>query len=313
MIRLPSSVQVTEVAPRDGLQSFKGHVDTGTKVRLIDRLSDTGLKAIEVTAFAHPKAIPNLADAEEVFARIRRAPGVVYRGLVPNARGATRAAACKVDEMLGLMIVSPTYLAKNQNMTIDKAVDEAIEAFRIADHAASGFVMALGMSFWCPYEGLIPRESVLGLLRRFRNAGMRRFYLAGSVGLEDPRHVNELFAQAYDALPDIELGYHVHNLGGMGTANILAALDSGATSIEGAICGLGGGIAMPSTLGSVGNFPTEDLVQFLELMGVSTGVDPKAVLAAAQDIAVMLGVTPRSHTFNGITREKISASPAGPD
>jgi hydroxymethylglutaryl-CoA lyase len=99
----------------------------------------------------------------------------------------------------------------------------------------------------------------------------------------------------------------------MGTANILAALDSGATSIEGAICGLGGGIAMPTTLGSVGNFPTEDLVNFLELMGVSTGVKPQAVLAAARDIAGMLNITPRSHTGNGITREKVSASPASAD
>lgn len=313
MLNLPSSVVVAEVCPRDGLQSFKQAVDTDTKVRMVDRLSDAGLPVIEVTGFAHPRVIPNLADAAEVFARIRRKPGVVYRGLVPNARGAERAAEARVDEMLGLIIVSASYLAKNQNMTIDKAVDEAVTAFRIAEKKSIRFVMALGMSFWCPYEGTIPREKVLSLLRRFRNAGITRFYLAGSVGLEEPRHVNELFAQAYEALPDIELGYHVHNMGGMGTANILAALDSGAKSIEGAICGIGGGIAMPATLGAVGNFPTEDLVRYLELMGVSTGVEPDAVLAAAMDIAQMLDITPRSHAGNGITRERISAKPASAD
>lgn len=313
MIRLPSSVLVTEVAPRDGLQSFKQHVSTETKVRMVDRLTDAGLPVIEVTAFSHPKAIPNLADAEAVFERIRRKPGVVYRGLVPNARGAERAAAAKVDEMLGLIIVSASYLVKNQNMTIDKAAEEAITAFRIAEKNGIKFVMALGMSFWCPYEGTIPREKVLTLLQRFRNAGITRFYLAGSVGMEEPRHVNELFAQAYEALPDIELGFHVHNLGGMGTANILAALDGGAMSIEGAICGIGGGIAMPATLGSVGNFPTEDLVAYLELMGVKTGVDPKAVLEAAMDVAQMLDITPRSHAGNGVTRERISAKPSSAD
>ena len=313
MIKLPSSVLVTEVAPRDGLQSFKRPVDTETKVRMVDRLSDAGLPVIEVTAFSHPKAIPNLADAEAVFERIRRKPGVVYRGLVPNARGADRAVAARVDEMLGLIICSQAYLTKNQNMSIDKAAEEAITAFRTAEKHSIKFVMALGMSFWCPYEGTIPQDTVLTLLKRFRNAGITRFYLAGSVGMEEPRHVNQLFSQALDALPDIEVGFHVHNLGGMGTANILAALDGGASSIEGAICGIGGGIAMPATLGSVGNFPTEDLVTYLELMGVKTGVDPQAVLAAALDIAQLLDITPRSHAGNGVTRERISAKPSSAD
>ncbi len=313
MIRLPASVEVVEVGPRDGLQSFPRAVDTDTKVRLVDRLSDAGLRTIEVTGFAHPRAIPNLADAQEVFERIRRKPGVVYRGLVPNARGAERAAAARADEVLGLTIVSETYLAKNQNMTRAQAIEQAIEAFRIAERHGMRFVMALGMSFWCPYEGTIPREKVLGLLRTLRNAGITRFYLAGSVGLEEPRHVNELFAQAYDALPDVQLGYHVHNLGGMGTANILAALDSGACAIEGAICGIGGGIAMPATLGSVGNFPTEDLVRYLDLMGVCTGLDPLALEAAAADVAALLDITPRSHVGQGVTRERISARPASAD
>ncbi|WP_326543695.1 hydroxymethylglutaryl-CoA lyase [Pseudorhodoferax sp.] len=310
MIALPERVRVVEVAPRDGLQSFKGAVDTATKVRLVDRLSDAGLATIEVTGFAHPRAIPNLADAEEVFARIRRRPGTVYRGLVPNARGAVRAAEARVDEMLGLSIVSETYLAKNQNMSRDKAVAEAIAAFRTAERHGIGFVMALGMSFWCPYEGQIPPAKVLSLLAELRQAGITRFYLAGSVGLEEPRQVNALFHAAAAALPDIELGYHVHNLGGMGTANILAALEGGARAIEGAICGIGGGIAMPATLGSVGNFPTEDLVAYLALMGVDTGLAPAALEAAARDVAALLEIAPRSHVGNGITRERIAHRPA---
>jgi len=310
VIRLPAQVQVVEVAPRDGLQSFKRPVDTATKVHLVDRLSDAGFPVIEVGGFAHPRAIPNLADAEAVFERIRRKPGVVYRGLVPNARGAERAAAARVDEMLGLTIVSQAYLARNQNMTADQAVAEAVKAFHIAERHSIRFVMALGMSFWCPYEGTIPRAAVLSQLKRLRNAGIRSFYLAGSVGMEDPRHVNELFAHAYDAVPDIELGFHVHNLGGMATANILAALDAGARWIEGAICGIGGGIAMPASLGSVGNFPTEDLVAYLELMGVSTGLDAAAVRAAALDVAAMLDISPRSHAGQGVTRQNIQTRPA---
>lgn len=309
MFQLPSHIQVIEVAPRDGLQSFPRGVPTATKVAIVDRLSEVGFEVIEVSGFAHPRAVPNLADAAEVFAGIRRRPGTVYRALVPNARGAERAAAASADELLGLLVASPSYLAKNQNMSPDKAIAEAVEAFRIAERHSASFVAAIAMSFWCPYEGVIPQEGVVRLLQRLRDAGIRRFYLAGSVGMEDPRHVRELFGKCYDALPDIELGYHVHNLGGMATANILAALDAGARWIEGAICGIGGGIAMPTSVGAVGNFPTEDLVRYLSLLGVETHLDADRVLDAARDIAAMLEVTPRSHAANGLTRERVMRAP----
>ena len=126
MLQLPEKITVVEVGPRDGLQSFPSWVDTDTKVRMIDRLSEAGYPVIEVTNFAHPKVIPNLKDAEEVMERISRRPGTIYRALVPNARGAERAAKTDCDEMLGLITVSKTYLAKNQNMTPDEAKDFGI-------------------------------------------------------------------------------------------------------------------------------------------------------------------------------------------
>ena len=305
MLTLPEKVLVTEVAPRDGLQSLGHWVPTDDKVRLIDRLSEVGFPVIEVTAFAHPRVIPSLRDAEEVCERIARRKGTVYRGLVPNARGAERAVAAKVDEILGLITVSATYLAKNQNMTMNEAVDQGVMAFRIADKHGIAFVMALGMAMWCPYEGLISQARVCELVRQFRNAGIRRFYLAGSVGMEDPRHVSELFGRLYDKFPDIELGYHVHNLAGRGTANVLAALDAGARWIEGSICGLGGGIAMPTTLGSVGNLATEDIVLMLSEMGIETGLQPSVVVAAARDVASQLGIQARSYALNTGTRNDV--------
>ena len=147
-LSLPKKMLVAEVAPRDGLQSFARWVDTDTKIAIIDRLSDLGLPVIEVSNFAHPKVIPHLRDAEEVFERIQRRPGTVYRGQAPNARGAERAAGAKVDEMLGLITVSATYSRKNQNMTIDEAIAENLKSFRIAEANATPFVMALGMAFW---------------------------------------------------------------------------------------------------------------------------------------------------------------------
>lgn len=308
MLDIPDSVTVVEVGPRDGLQSFDRWVDTETKIRIIDRLSEVGFPVIEITSFAHPRAVPHLRDAEEVVARIRRREGTIYRALVPNARGATRAvAAGGVDEMLGLITATNAYTMRNQNMTVAEAVPQAIEAFRIADRAGIAFVMAIGMAFWCPYEGLVPEETVEALIGEFRDAGMRHFYLAGSVGMEDPVHVNRLFRRLLRRWPDITLGYHVHNMSGAGLANSLAALDAGATRLEGAICGLGGGMTMPKTYGAVGNLASEDIVQMLNDMGVRTGIATAEVQAATREIAALLAITPRSHVGTAGTRADLLA------
>ena len=302
---LPESVTIVDVAARDGLQSFPRWVSTEDKVKLIHILSDAGFPVIEIAGFAHPRVIPNLKDAEEVCERIIRRPGVIYRGLAPNAKGASRAVAARVDEVVGLTVASATYLKKNQNMTAEQANAQAIEAFRIADAAGCRYVLALSMAFWCPYEGVIPQERVLAMIKMFYQAGIKRIYLAGSVGMEDPRHVNQLFRTIREKYPDAEFGFHIHNLSGMATANILAALDGGAVFLEGATCGIGGGIAMPESLGAVGNYPSEDLVRMLDLINVRTGMNADRVLEASKAVAELLNVTSRSHSTQGCTREAV--------
>ncbi|MDH3581654.1 MAG: hypothetical protein OEM91_13645, partial [Hyphomicrobiales bacterium] len=197
------------------------------------------------------------------------------------------------------------YQKKNQNMTLEQGVEEAIKTFRIADGAGKKWVMALGMSMWCAYEGRIPEERVLDMVDKFRNAGMRRFYLAGSLGMEDPRHVSELIGRVLGRHSDVEVGFHVHNLAGSGLANVLAALDAGATFIEGAICGIGGGIAMPKTIASVGNLATEDIVHMLNEMGIETGVETAEIASASRDVASLLGIEAGSHTALVGTRENV--------
>lgn len=305
-LKFPDSIAVAEVGPRDGLQNFARWIDTDIKVGVIDRLSELGLPVIEVSSFAHPQVVPHLRDAEEVFQRIKRRPGTVYRALVPNARGARRAALARVDEMLGLITISATYTRKNQNMTIDQAIEQNLESFRIAEGGHIPFVMALGMAFWCGYEGSIPEDDVVAVVRRLHDGGIRRFYLAGSLGMEDPAHVNRLFARLGGLFPQAAFGFHIHNLSGMATANVLAALDAGVQWLEGAICGIGGGIAMPTRLGSVGNFPTEDLVAMLSEMGIETGIDPERVVATSREIARILGIDPQSHRANGATRKSVT-------
>jgi hydroxymethylglutaryl-CoA lyase len=301
MIRYPASVAVHEVGPRDGLQSFPRRIPTDVKVAMIDRLSALGLPLIEVTNFASPKYIPFLDDAEEVMGRITRRPGTIYRGLAPNERGAQRAVAANVDEILGLITVSETYLAKNQNMTVERGVAQAIEVFRAADAAGKRFTMAVGMAMWCPYEGRIPEAKAFALLDRFYESGIRSFYLAGSMGMEDARHVGSLFSSAIERYPQATFGFHVHNMSGMATANILAALDAGVTSLEGSICGIGGGIKTKAT----GNIPTEDLVHMLTELGIDTGIELSEVVSAAREIAAMLDITPESYVTRNGTRAEI--------
>lgn len=308
-MRFPEKITIVDVSARDGLQSLPEWVPTETKVKMIDRLSQAGYPVIEVSGFGSERALPMLKDAEAVFEQIQRRPGVIYRGLAPNAYGAKRAVNAKVDEIVGLTVVSATYLKKNQNMDPQKAIDEAIQAFHIADRHGCSYVVAIAMSFWCPYEGLIPADAVIETVRQFRNGGIRKMYLAGSVGMEDPRHVNTLFARLGDEFADVEFGFHVHNLSGMGSANILAAMDAGASWLEGATCGIGGGIAMPSSMGSVGNYASEDLVRLMDVCGVKTDVSAEEALAAAQDIADLLQIEPRSHCLLGCTRERIRTAP----
>lgn len=306
MLSLPDKVTVVEVGPRDGLQSLDHWIETDKKIAMIDRLSDAGLPVIEVTSFAHPRVVPMLKDAEEVVARIRRHPGTVYRALVPNKRGALRAVETDIDEILGLMTVSASYLARNQNMTIDEVIEDAGQCFRVADDAGRAFVMALGMSLFCPYEGVISPERTLHCVGRLRNSGITRFYLAASTGLEEPRQVSTLFRLAMDRFPDCDFSIHLHEKMGMAAANLLAALDAGVTTVEGSICGIGGGIVFPGGVGDVGNLPTEDIVNFLNEMNIETGLETEAVLAAARDIARIADIPLASHIGATGTRADIT-------
>jgi hydroxymethylglutaryl-CoA lyase len=155
--------------------------------------------------------------------------------------------------------------------------------------------MALGMSMYCPYEGVISADRTLQCVKRLRDLGVQRFYLAASTGMEEPRQVSELFGRAHAEFPECEFGFHVHEKMGLAAANLLAALDAGARMVEGSICGIGGGIVFPGGAGSVGNLPTEDIVNFMHEIGIDTGMDPAQVLGAAREIGELVGVPVNSH------------------
>jgi|TARA_B110000971_G_scaffold220449_1_gene264068 hydroxymethylglutaryl-CoA lyase len=295
-LKFPNKVKVIEVGPRDGLQSLNKWIPTQDKVEMINLLSEAHFPVIEVSSFAHPKIVPMLSDAEKVFERINRRTGTIYRALAPNLKGTIRAIETgMVDEILGLLTVSETYMLKNQNMTLDDAIDSAGKSLQLCEKANINFVMAMGVAFFCPYEGVIPNNKILSVVERLYNKGIRRIYLAASTGMENPSTINQVFNIIRDKWSDIECGFHVHDSIGMAATNMFSALDAGAISIEGSICGIGGGIAMPQETGDIGNLPTEDIVNMLNRSNVDTQLNTNLVSTTADKIASLLNITSSSY------------------
>ena len=180
-----------------------------------------------------------------------------------------------VDEILGLLTVSETYSLKNQNMTLDDAINEAGKSLKLCEKYDVNFVMAIGVAFYCPYDGLISNEKILYVVKRLYDKGIRRVYLAASTGMENPSNINYVFNKIRDKFSALDCGFHVHDRIGMAATNMFSALDAGATSVEGSICGSGGGIAMPHGTGDYGNLPTEDIVTMLNRSNIETQLNTK--------------------------------------
>ena len=296
-MKFPKKIKVIEVGPRDGLQSLNKWIPTQDKIKMVNLLSSANFPVIEVSSFAHPKVVPMLKDVEKVFEQINRKTGIVYRALSPNLKGTFRAVETKmVDEILGLLTVSETYSLKNQNMTLDDAINEAGKSLKLCEKYDVNFVMAIGVAFYCPYDGLISNEKILSVVKRLYDKGIRRVYLAASTGMENPSNINYVFNKTRDKFPDLDCGFHVHDRIGMAATNMFSALDAGATSVEGSICGIGGGIAMPHGTGDYGNLPTEDIVTMLNRSNIETLLDTKIVHETAQKIASLLKINCNSRT-----------------
>lgn len=296
-MKFPKKIKVIEVGPRDGLQSLNKWIPTQDKIEMINLLSSAKFPVIEVSSFAHPKVVPMLNDVEKVFEQINRHTGIVYRALSPNLKGTSRAIETRmVDEILGLLTVSETYSLKNQNMTLDDAINEAGKSFKLCEKSDVDFVMAIGVAFYCPYDGLISNEKILSVVQRLYNKGIRRVYLAASTGMENPANINYVFNKIRDEFSDLDCGFHVHDRIGMAATNMFSALDAGATSVEGSICGIGGGIAMPHGTGDYGNLPTEDIVSMLNRSNVETQLNTKTVHETAVKIASLLKIKSNSRT-----------------
>ncbi|MCY7386689.1 MAG: hydroxymethylglutaryl-CoA lyase [Burkholderiales bacterium] len=284
-------IYINDVAVRDGFQIEKNIISTETKIALIDALSETGLAKIETTSFVHPKLVPNMADAVEVLANIKRAADVTYSVLVPNLKGMERAIAthqsgARIDEVNVVVSVSETHNRANVNRTCDASFVDFAIMVGMAKEAGIRINGSLSTSFGCPFEGYVPESRVLGFAARFADLGFDGVSLADTTGMANPAQVERLSQAAVKQLPNIELTLHFHNTRGMGLANVVAGIRAGIVHYDGSLAGLGG---CPFAPGATGNICTEDMVNMLEDMDFDTGVDLDKLLAAAVKMPAIVG------------------------
>lgn len=296
MASLPETVRIREVGPRDGFQNEPEVIPTAEKIGLIDLLAGTGLDRIEVTSFVRPDVIPQLADASEVLAGVDRPEGVSFSVLIPNMRGLERALVQRdrFDEANFFLSASESHNMKNVNRSIEESL-AGLE--QVIDRAAGEGLRCEGVistSFGCPYEGEVPVDRVLSIARRLVDAGCQEIGFGDTTGMANPAQVRSFFAEAQEQLDGVELTAHFHNTRGQGLANALAALEEGVTSFESSFGELGG---CPVPPGSVGNVATEDLVSMFSEMGIDTGVDLEALIAASVAAQEVIGRPLGSHVL----------------
>ncbi len=279
-------IAVHEVAPRDGLQMEPRFVPTEAKVAWLDTLSTLGYAKIEVTSFVSPKAIPALADAEEVMRRIHRAPEVVYTVLVPNARGAERAMAARADEFNLVMSASATHNLANLRMTQAQSFATLREVTTLAQQAGVAVNVSLSCAFGCPMEGDVPAAAVLHWVERFAELGVQAVTLCDTTGMADPGQVLALCGAALACFPGIAFTAHFHDTRGLGGANVFAALQAGITRFDASLGGIGG---CPYAPGASGNVATEDVVHLLTCLGHDCGLTVEGLADASRLLRAMLG------------------------
>lgn len=303
LTNLPERVKIVEVGPRDGLQNEASNVSTADKIRYIDLLSDAGLAVIEATSFVSPKAIPKLADADEVYRSIRKRDGVTYLVLVPNERGLERAMSAGVSAIAVFTAASETFTKRNINMTIEEslaAFRTVVKRGRDAGMWVRGYISTC---FGCPYEGRVPIDNVVRVADALAEMGVDEISIGDTIGVATPNQVVELCAALEAHMPVERLAMHFHDTRGTALANIVAALQMQIATFDSSSGGLGG---CPYAPGASGNVATEDVLYLLHGMGIETGVDLDKVRLASRTLAGTLDHELTSKTYKALEVASVS-------
>ena len=278
-VSYPSAVRVREVGPRDGIQSEKADVATADKIALVDSLSRCGLRYIEAISIVSPKAVPQMADARDVWTGITRKDGVTYSILVPNRKGAEIACELGADSLQVFIAASDSYNLKNVKKTTEESFEDVAEVVAVASEAGVGVEGTISTAFGCPYEGDVEPHRVVEVSRRMVENGMKAISYGDTTGMGTPRRVRDVVEAVRDALPEVDINMHFHDTRGTGLANVVTALELGIDYFDASIGGMGGS---PFAQGATGNIATEDLVHMLHDMEIDTGVDLELLLDAGR-------------------------------
>ena len=274
-----AKIEICDVGPRDGFQIEKTVIATADKIAIVEGLMAAGMKKIQITSFVSPRAVPQLADAAEVVAGVKKQPGIVFSALVPNARGAQRAAETDIDIMGLFCSASESHSLKNVNASIDETLARFPPVVEIAEKAGKRVQGDIATVFGCPFEGEVALESVVKIARFYRDLGIVDLNLGDTTGMATPTTVRRVMAALREAVPEMVVTLHFHNTRGVGLANVLVGLEEGVHRYDASIAGLGG---CPFAAGATGNICTEDLVYLLEESGYRTGIDLEKLIETAK-------------------------------
>jgi isopropylmalate/homocitrate/citramalate synthase len=301
----PRQVRIVEVGPRDGLQNEAARIPSDVKIRYIDLLTDAGFGWIEVTSFVHPRAVPQMADADEVFASIRKKPGVRYVALVPNPRGLDGALAAGVSDIALFVAATESFSRANINRSIDQSLEDARAVITGSDGAR---VRAyISVAFGCPYEGRVQPSQVGDVASRLLELGVEEVVLGDTIGVATPSEVARLMDELLKLAPVERWGMHFHDTRGIALANIMASLDLGIDKFDSSAGGLGGcPFAGP---GAAGNVATEDLLYLLDGLGIDHGISLDGVLKASRYIVDAVGHPLTSKVYQAGGRPGTIAAP----
>lgn len=298
---LPASVTLVDVGPRDGLQNEKQAIPADIKVELVDRLTAAGFAAIEVTSYVSPKWVPQMADAAEVMARIRRKPGVIYSVLVPNMKGFEAALPARPDEVVVFAAASEAFSRKNINCSIEESIERfrpVVEAARAAGIRVRG---ALSCALGCPYEGPVAPAHVGRVAALMKAIGVQHLGVADTIGTGTPRATQAALEAALAHFPLADVSGHFHDTYGQAVANVYASLELGVSTFDTSVAGLGG---CPYAKGATGNVATEDVLYLLDGLGIDTGIDFAQVVEIGQWISGVLGRKAFARAGNAVAAKK---------
>lgn len=286
MLQLVDAIRLCEVGPRDGLQNEKVNLTTEQKTTVINALADAGFPVIEVGSFVSPKAVPQMANTDDVFRSIRRKEGVEYRALIANARGVDRAAACGCNKVKLNVSASTAHNLANLNCTPEESVAGFAACVKKADDAGIGISGSISMAFGSPWDREISIESIRRIVEAYLNVGVMEISLSDASGMAYPTQVYNICAEMTKFYPQVVWWLHFHNTRGLGIANILAGMQAGFTQFDSAFAGVGG---CPFVPGAAGNVATEDVLHMCEEMDVKTGIDLDKAMVIGRTIISEIG------------------------